>query len=123
MEWHKADPVDSFEIRRNDVIYSFQKNRNPFIDHPEYVESIWDIGTASQTIKKPIFKVYPNPATDYVWVEVDGLAHGVIYSLNGMKIDEFETRGRVSVQDLNSGIYILQIATSTNVFNSQLIIQ
>jgi hypothetical protein len=42
LEWHKADPVDSFEINRNNVIYSFQENRNPFIDHPEYVTSIWD---------------------------------------------------------------------------------
>ncbi|MEU0910845.1 endonuclease I family protein [Streptomyces althioticus] len=41
-EWHEQDPPDSFEQRRNDVIFeSFQHNRNPFIDHPEWVESIW----------------------------------------------------------------------------------
>lgn len=40
LEWHNSDPVDSFEINRNNVIYSYQNNRNPFIDHPEYVESI-----------------------------------------------------------------------------------
>lgn len=40
--WHQEDPPDSFEKRRNDVIHdSFQHNRNPFIDHPEWVESIW----------------------------------------------------------------------------------
>ena len=40
--WNKLDPVDSFEQRRNDVIFEkWQKNRNPFIDHPEYVTSIW----------------------------------------------------------------------------------
>ncbi|MEU4882412.1 endonuclease [Streptomyces althioticus] len=40
--WNEQDPPDSFEQRRNDVIYeSFQHNRNPFIDHPEWVESIW----------------------------------------------------------------------------------
>lgn len=37
IDWHNADPVDAFEVRRNDVIYSYQGNRNPFIDHPEYV--------------------------------------------------------------------------------------
>ena len=43
LEWHKQDPVSQKEIDRNNVIYnSYQKNRNPFIDHPEYAEMIWD---------------------------------------------------------------------------------
>lgn len=39
--WNQQDPVDEFEMRRNEKIYSIQKNRNPFIDHPELVEKIW----------------------------------------------------------------------------------
>lgn len=34
LEWHTNDPVDDFERNRNTVIYTHQKNRNPFIDHP-----------------------------------------------------------------------------------------
>ena len=41
-EWHKQDPVDANEIARNDKIESYQKNRNPFVDHPEYVDRISD---------------------------------------------------------------------------------
>ncbi|MFB9327711.1 endonuclease I family protein [Paenibacillus aurantiacus] len=41
MKWHELDPVDDFEKRRNEVIYSYQGNRNPFIDHPEWVSQIW----------------------------------------------------------------------------------
>ncbi|MDN4862808.1 endonuclease I family protein [Priestia megaterium] len=42
LKWHKEDPVDDFERRRNNIIYEkYQHNRNPFIDHPEWVESIW----------------------------------------------------------------------------------
>lgn len=37
LQWHIDDPVDQFEINRNNVIYSYQGNRNPFIDRPEYV--------------------------------------------------------------------------------------
>jgi endonuclease I len=36
LAWHQADPVDAAERERNEVIYSFQGNRNPFIDHPEW---------------------------------------------------------------------------------------
>ncbi|MER5745903.1 endonuclease I family protein [Streptomyces sp. NPDC059913] len=40
--WSQQDPPDAFEKRRNDVIYNqYQHNRNPFIDHPEWVTSIW----------------------------------------------------------------------------------
>ncbi len=43
LQWHKQDPVSQKEIDRNNVIYaSYQHNRNPFIDHPEYAEMIWD---------------------------------------------------------------------------------
>ncbi|WP_414672488.1 endonuclease [Lentzea sp.] len=41
-QWSQQDPPDAFEKRRNQVIFdSFQHNRNPFIDHPEWVASIW----------------------------------------------------------------------------------
>jgi endonuclease I len=42
LRWHFKDPVDDFERNRNDVVYSYQKNRNPFIDHPEWAQLIWD---------------------------------------------------------------------------------
>jgi len=40
--WHAADPVDQKERDRNEAIYGIQRNRNPFIDHPEWVDSIPD---------------------------------------------------------------------------------
>ncbi len=36
LQWHLADPPDAAERARNEVIFSFQGNRNPFIDHPEW---------------------------------------------------------------------------------------
>ncbi|BBM83917.1 extracellular ribonuclease [Candidatus Uabimicrobium amorphum] len=42
LKWHKEDPVDYFERRRNERVYELQKNRNPFIDHPEFVDQIWN---------------------------------------------------------------------------------
>ncbi len=42
LQWHSDDPPDDFERDRNDTIYGYQNNRNPFIDHPEYVGYIWE---------------------------------------------------------------------------------
>lgn len=40
-KWHEEDPVDEFEMKRNNYIYSVQNNRNPYIDHPEIVDLIF----------------------------------------------------------------------------------
>lgn len=39
--WHETDPVSQKEQDRNNAVYAIQDNRNPFIDHPEYVGYIW----------------------------------------------------------------------------------
>lgn len=42
LEWNKLDPVDEYEIYRNDLIYNnFEHNRNPFIDFPEWADIAW----------------------------------------------------------------------------------
>ena len=41
INWHNADPVSTKEIDRNNDVYGYQANRNPFVDHPEYVGQIW----------------------------------------------------------------------------------
>jgi endonuclease I len=45
LAWNAQDPVSAREIARNNAIYARQNNRNPYIDHPEYVNQIWG-GTA-----------------------------------------------------------------------------
>ncbi|GAC16502.1 endonuclease [Aliiglaciecola lipolytica] len=39
--WHNQDPVSQLEIDRNEAAHSYQGNRNPFVDHPEFVGEIW----------------------------------------------------------------------------------
>lgn len=41
LNWHNADPVSQMELDRNQAAFEFQGNRNPYIDHPEFVEMIW----------------------------------------------------------------------------------
>jgi len=63
LKWHEEDPVDPYEIRRNNVIcYKYQSNRNPFVDHPELVQYIFgdakaDTWTGGNLIKASGFKL------------------------------------------------------------------
>lgn len=53
LQWHAQDPVDAYERRRNDIIYSkYQHNRNPFIDIPDFAWAIWDAKTNMVTADK-----------------------------------------------------------------------
>lgn len=49
LEWNMQDLPDAFERNRNDVIFGYQQNRNPFIDNPEWVNMIWE-GAAVNSI-------------------------------------------------------------------------
>jgi len=40
LQWHQQDPPDAWEMHKNDVVYSFQGNRNPFVDHPEWIDCL-----------------------------------------------------------------------------------
>ena len=43
LAWHAQDPPNAAEKNRNQIIYSsYQRNRNPFIDHPEWATAIWN---------------------------------------------------------------------------------
>ena len=62
LEWHKLDPVDEFEIHRNNLIYNnYQHNRNPFIDFPEWADYIWGTST---NVGTPTGSA--NPANDVI---------------------------------------------------------
>src|SRR5262249_29529320 len=47
--WNAQDPVDAFERHRNDVVYGYQGNRNPFVDHPEWVAMLFSASSGTCT--------------------------------------------------------------------------
>lgn len=53
LAWNNQDPVSAREIERNNAIYTFQNNRNPYIDHPEYVQQVWNPTADSQVPTAP----------------------------------------------------------------------
>ena len=63
LEWNKLDPVDQYEIHRNNLLFNnYTKNRNPFIDFPEWADAIW--GTSVNGVYDPTIKGRAKPATD-----------------------------------------------------------
>lgn len=56
--WHELDPVSDAERQRNDIVYSYQQNRNPFIDRPEFVCQIFS-GCTSTSNSAPQFTSSP----------------------------------------------------------------
>jgi hypothetical protein len=125
LEWHKTDPVDSFEINRNNVIYTYQQNRNPFIDFPEFVDKIWST-TSTDLIVSNRIKVYPNPANDFITIENESpdFTEGRLYTIEGKVILDFEVEGKLKlfVRDLKSGIYFVRLVNENEVFIEKVIV-
>jgi len=69
--WHQMDPVSQKEIdRNNNIYYNHQNNRNPFVDHPEYVALIWDTTPDTEAPTDPTNLVASNPtdnSIDLTW--------------------------------------------------------
>lgn len=64
IKWHNQDPPTAKEIERNNAIYGYQNNRNPFIDSPQYVNRIWGGATALEpTLAASSFFVKSNTSS------------------------------------------------------------
>ena len=118
--WNTQDPPDAFEMNRNDVIYyDYQNNRNPFIDHPEYVDAIWGDPSDIQLTTSMDISVYPNPAENTLHVNInqtESLQYS-IYSIYGEQIASGNLSTTLSNIDIGlfaNGIYFLSVTDGSN---------
>jgi len=121
--WNSLDPVSQKEIDRNNVVYSIQGNRNPFIDHPEYASMIWADGTGIEKDSKPHIRIFPNPAHDYCRLTLpEGFILRTscvsIISVTGIPVKitvKNEDNGFVlDLHDLQDGVYFVTLCGSGN---------
>lgn len=124
LAWHRADTVSLKEKKRNNEVYRYQKNRNPFIDQPLFAERIW--GTLNPVEKNAeqalAVSLYPNPARNSINVSISGYpcdgSTVYIYDLSGCLVmtahvdNGFTT---VSAEGLAPGIYFLYLACDSMV--------
>lgn len=90
--WHVLDPVSAKEISRNNSVYAIQDNRNPFIDHPEYVGAIWGGVSAIEEIPgTSIVSVFPVPVESFCRISFSKplitLPVSVLYDPAGRKVN------------------------------------
>ena len=133
IQWHFSDPVDDYEKNRNEVIFGFQGNRNPFIDHPSLVSFIWGENIDQQwsqslnifSSANSNFTIYPNPS--------DGTFQ-FNKQLNSGKVSIYSMKGNLLISDahiLNNSLqldlppspYILKLDSDQGVFIKKIIIQ
>ena len=133
LQWHIDDPVDDFEVNRNNIIYGYQENRNPFIDHPSLVSYIWGdnygqqwnetLGISSIDIHGNI-KVYPNPSNGEIFF--NSILHNStieIYSEIGKRVYSLEKVNSDKIElSLTKGIYIMKIIQEDKILNKKIII-
>jgi len=107
--WNKRDTVDSFERHRNDVVYSYQHNRNPFIDHPEFVNRIWGSDSIVSGIVNPqaqLISIYPNPASGILHFNHAENMTKVLFTHEGSMLRQ-STSSSMDLHDLSSGMYMV----------------
>ncbi|WP_339624635.1 endonuclease [uncultured Winogradskyella sp.] len=122
LDWHRNDPPDDFEMNRNNIIYNWQFNRNPFIDQPDLVEFIWGnsvglawsqgLSTEENALLQAV--IYPNPTEGRVYITGFNTAIEVeVFSIDGKRLKRFESVEDYIDLDLASGLYLLKL-TSAN---------
>ncbi len=117
LSWHRNDPPDDYEMNRNNVIYTWQVNRNPFIDLPDLAEFIYGTSAgqpftlSSETKDLSAITLYPNPSSGII--KFSGLQDEAIVEildLSGKIIKEFEVKNNVPCPtDLSAGIYLIRL--------------
>jgi len=125
LKWHRQDPVSTKEINRNNAVYKFQHNRNPFVDHPELAEFIWGKYAGSPwdvngTLPEEdiALTVQPNPASSKLTVTVNKPTLSTYYvkTLSGItvKTGQFAADGSMTVDDLKNDLYLLVVYSESS---------
>lgn len=119
LDWHRNDPPDDYEMNRNNIIYEWQLNRNPFIDMPDLADYIWG-RNVGQTWENPLniedndlstIIVSPNPST-FQFTILTSQREGIlsIYDLHGRRVQtEHFSRGVAIQHQLPAGVYIIKL--------------
>lgn len=133
LDWHRNDPPDDFEMNRNNVVYTWQFNRNPFIDMPDLVEYFWG-DFAGQTWHQPVntntanslsVRVFPNPAKNNL--QITGITEPVtieIFTLQGQLHAKHQASADITLDiNLAGGMYFVKISSPAKAIIKKIIVE
>ena len=130
ISWHLQDTVNQREIVRNNGSYAYQGNRNPYIDHPEWVTQIWGLPTYASIEENKLESVslYPNPTADNsVTIENGFPINSVeVYSTLGALIQSKSAQNegkKIVLTDLPKGVLLIKITSGDNSVVKKLVAQ
>jgi len=86
ISWHGSDPVSDKEIERNNTVYGIQQNRNPYIDYPEWVYSIWGPSADIEDWQLSVPEMWTDNHNVYVKRNFSSSAMLKIYNTFGQEI-------------------------------------
>lgn len=123
ISWHHFDPVSTKEINRNNAIYNLQDNRNPYIDNPQWADSVWlaqVLAFKNNLELDANILVYPNPCEDIL--RIDNLSTTLeienieITDVLGKSIllvskDELFSNSSIDISGFTTGIYFVEVNT------------
>jgi len=126
LQWHQLDPVSSKERKRNDSVYVIQHNRNPFVDHPEWVNDIWG---PTATINNYDFIAYLYTTNDAINVNFVNTFDNLtikLFSIQGQLIYDAalnNSNNLIIPITFNQGVYILTIYNDQNIYTEKIVIE
>ncbi len=132
--WNEEDPVSEFEQNRNEVIYSYQGNRNPFIDNPHLAQLIWNgpviqdnwgiLNNLSFTsTEKPVF--YPSLSTGMVYLDQtqNSTFETTIFNSLGQQILHTKNQKEYDLTNFQKGIYFIHFQSENLNYNQKIILK
>lgn len=128
--WHIADPVSTKETNRNNAVYAVQGNRNPYIDHPEWVQVVWSTSLSNKTIAllSANISVYPNPTkSNKISIETESELDEIqLVNINGQivqKIVHPKANQKIyTLENLKQGVYFLKLNSHNKSTTKKIII-
>lgn len=119
LTWNSLDPSDDFEMNRNNYIYTWQVNRNPFIDYPDLANyiwgskqgQVWHSNLSTNEFVNLRVNLYPNPAQKSITISgLNEKATVEIYNSIGVKVLEQKFIGETQLNiNFPTGIYFAKI--------------